>query len=88
MIMEGNEIDGTPALNTSDVNGGAEGKYDFVYGDWNYLAIGSWGDIEVTVDEYTQAVNGCIRLTINAFFDSKILRPEAFAFGKVNKPKA
>lgn len=88
MIMEGNSIDGTPAFNTSDVNGGTAGKYDFVYGDWNYLAIGSWGDIEVTVDEYTQAVNGCIRLTINAFFDSKILRPEAFVFGKVNKPKA
>lgn len=87
MIMENNEIDGTPAFNTSDVNGGTEGKYDFVYGDWNYLAIGSWGDIEVTVDEYTQAVNGCVRLIINAFFDSQILRPEAFAFGKVNGPQ-
>ena len=79
MVLEGNQIDGTPMLNTSNVS-----TKKFVYGDFNYLAIGSWGDIEITIDQYTQAVNGCIRLVINAFFDAKILRPEAFAYGDVD----
>ena len=81
MIMENNSVDGTPALSTSNVCGGASGKNNFVYGDFNYLAIGSWGDVELVIDNYTQAVNGCVRLIINAFFDAVILRPEAFAYG-------
>lgn len=83
MVMENDTVDGTPALNTSNVAGGAAGKNKLVYGDFNYLAIGSWGDLDITIDQYTQAVNGCIRLVINAFFDAIILRPEAFAFGQV-----
>ena len=53
------------------------------YGDWNALAIGSWGDIDITVDEYTQAVNGCIRLIVNAYFDAVLLRDTAIEFGEV-----
>ena len=87
MIMENNAVDGTPAFATSNVNGGAEGKYDFAYGDWSSLILGSWGDIEITVDEYTQAVNGCIRLVVNAFFDATIARENAIAFGKVSGPQ-
>ena len=78
MVMEANQIDGTPMLNTSNV-----ATKKFVYGDFNYLAVGSWGDIDITIDQYTQAVNGCIRLVINAFFDAVVLRPEACKFGNV-----
>ena len=79
MVLENGQIDGTPMINTSNVS-----AKKFVYGDFNYLAIGSWGDVEITIDQYTQAVNGCVRLVINAFFDAKILRPEAFKFGNVD----
>ena len=85
MVLENNTVDGTPALNTSNVAGGATNKNKFIYGDFSNLAIGSWGDIELTIDQYTQAVNGCIRLVINAFFDAVILRPEAFAYGQVGE---
>ena len=71
------EIDGTPALSTSHV---AENK--LVYGDFSNLAIGQWGPIDLVVDNYTQAVNGCVRLVINAYFDAKVLREEAFAYGQ------
>lgn len=80
MVLEANQMDGTPMINTSSV---ATNK--FAYGDFNYLAIGSWGDLDITIDQYTQAVNGCIRLVINAFFDAVILRPEAFKFGVVGE---
>ena len=78
LVMEGGEIDGTPAVVTSNV----EGAGYYAYGNFENLAVASWGDIDITVDEYTQAVNGCVRLVVNAYFDCKKLRPEAFIFGK------
>ena len=78
LVMEGGMIDGTPVLNTSHV----EGK-NFIYGDFSNLAIGQWGGIDLTVDPYTKAAAGQVRLVINAYFDAKVLRPEAFAFGTV-----
>lgn len=78
LVMEGGMIDGVPAITTSNVK--TAGAY--VYGDFSNLAVASWGDIDITVDEYSQAINGCVRLVVNAYFDAKILRNGAFAFGK------
>lgn len=78
LVMEGGEVDGVEAITTSNVK--TEGAY--VVGDFSNLAVGSWGDLMITVDEYSQAVNGCVRLVVNAYFDAVILRPEAFVFGK------
>ena len=76
LVFEAGEVDGVPAIVTSNVAAGA-----YIYGDFSNLAVASWGDIDITVDEYTQAVNGCVRLVINAYFDAKVLRDEAFVFG-------
>lgn len=81
LVYEGGSIDGVPAITTSNVK--TAGAY--IYGDFSNLAIGSWGNIDITVDEYTQAVNGCVRLVVNAYFDAKVLRSEAFAFGKTRE---
>lgn len=80
LVYEGGTVDGVPAVVTSNVNPATAGAY--IYGDFSNLAVASWGDIDITIDEYTQAVNGCVRLVVNAYFDAEILRPEAFAFGK------
>lgn len=69
-------LDGTPVYSTSNV----ESK-TFVVGDFSNLAIGSWGGLDIVVDNYTQAVNGMIRLVVNAYFDAALIRPEAFQFG-------
>lgn len=76
-VMENGDVDGVSAIVTSNV---AAGK--FIYGDFSQLAIGSWGDIDITIDPYTQAGNGCIRLVVNAYFDAQVLRPEAFVYGR------
>lgn len=78
LVMEGGQIDGTPVLNTSHVSG-----KNFVYGDWSNLAIGQFGAVDLLVDPYTKASSGQIRIIINAYFDSKVLRPEAFVTGTV-----
>ena len=74
-LYDGGEIDGTPALSTSNV-----GDKLAVYGDFSQLAIGQWGAIDLTVDPYTEAKNGMIVLVVNAYFDAKVVRPEAFGF--------
>ena len=76
LVMENGEVDGTPVLNTSNVE-----AQNIAYGDWNNLAIGQWGAIDLVVDPYTLAKDGQVRIVINAFFDAVTLRPEAFAFG-------
>lgn len=79
MVYENGEVDGTPAYNTSNVGN----NKNIAYGDWNNLIIGQWGAIDLTVDPYTQAANGKIRLVINAFFDAKVLRAGAIAVGAI-----
>lgn len=73
-IIDNGAIDGTEVLNTSNVAG--EGV---IYGDFSNLAIGQWGAIDLTVDPYTKAAAGQVRLVVNAYFDAKVLRTSAFA---------
>lgn len=78
LVFENGEVDGTKALNTSHVAG-----KKYIYGDFSNLAIGQWGAIDLTVDPYTLARSGQIRLVVNAYFDAKILRPTAFVAGEI-----
>ena len=71
-IQNGNEINGYPVLASSAVAGKG-----IVFGNFSDLVIGQWGGIDLTIDPYTQAANGKVRLVINAYFDAKVRRPEA-----------
>lgn len=72
-LMEGNELNGYPVICTSAVAGKG-----VIMANWSDLVIGQWGGIDLTVDPYTQAANGKVRLVINAYFDAKPRRAEAF----------
>jgi HK97 family phage major capsid protein len=76
LVMENGEIDGTKAINTSMI----EGK-KYIYGDFSNLAIGQFGAIDLTIDPYTKAASGQVRIVVNCYFDAKVLRPEAFVAG-------
>jgi len=78
LVYEDGEVDGVKAFNTSNVAG-----KNFIVGDWSNLVIGSWGNIDLVTDTVTQAVNGAVRLVVNAFFDAKILRTGAFKAGTI-----
>jgi HK97 family phage major capsid protein/HK97 family phage prohead protease len=47
--------------------------------DWSKLVIGTFGALELTVDDVTQAVNGMNRLILNAYIDVACRRPADFA---------
>lgn len=70
-LMNGNEVDGIETLVTTNAAG-------IVIGNWNDYVIGQWGGIDLTVDPYTQASNGKVRLVINAYFDAKPRRAASF----------
>lgn len=78
LVYENGSVDGTQALNTSNVAG-----KNYVYGDFSNLAIGSWGGVDLTVDPYTKAADGMIRIVVNMYVDAQILRTAAFATGTV-----
>lgn len=73
MLMENNEIDGIPTLVTNGMT-----SKGLILGNFNDLVIGQWGGIDLTVDPYTQAANGKIRLVVNAYFDAKPQRADSF----------
>lgn len=81
MVYENGTVDGTKALNTSHVGS----TKTVIYGDFSNLAIGSWGNIDLTVDPFTKAAAGQVRIVVNAFFDAKKLRDGAFAVGTISE---
>lgn len=78
LVFENGTVDGTEVLNTSNVQG-----KNIAYGDFSNLVIGQWGAIDLTVDPYTKAADGQIRLVVNAFFDAKVVRPNTIVVGTV-----
>lgn len=78
LVLENNEVDGTPLYATSNClqNG-------FIVGDFSQLAIGFWSNgIDIVVDGFSKADQNVVRVIANLYVDAKVIRPEAFAFGK------
>lgn len=75
-VYEGGEINGIPCYCSSAAKG-------IVLGDFSNYVVGQWGGIDLTVDPYSQAANGKIRIVVNAYFDAKPLRKTAFVTGVV-----
>lgn len=76
-VMEDGEVNGINVLCTSASKG-------IVLGNFSEYVIAQWGSIDLTIDPYSQAVNGKVRLVINAYFDAKPRRSEAFVAGVVD----
>ena len=79
MVWEDDEIDGTPADWTTNMN-----NYTLAYGNWSDLYIGQWGALDLTVDPYTLAGDGQIRIIAQAWFDYKVVRDGAIVLGEVS----
>ena len=85
LVLNGNNIDGTEVIANSQVPGTR-----YAFGNFDNIVFAQFGDIEVVVDEYTQAINGCVRLVINAYFDWKKVRSDedVLVYGTVSRPAA
>lgn len=74
MVFENGAVDGTDALATQFV-----GNKNIAYGDWSNLVIGLWSGMDIVVDNYTLAADGCVRLVVNFYADAKLARTGAIA---------
>ena len=81
LVLENGNIDGTQVIANSDVP-----SKNCIYGDFSNIVLASWGDIEVTVDPYSQAIKNCVRIVLNGFFDWKKVRAseDVLVYGKVD----
>jgi HK97 family phage major capsid protein len=77
LVYQNGTLDGTPVLTTSNV-----ADTNVAFGDFANLAIAQWGNLDITVDPYTKAAAGQVRIVVNAFFDAKVLRPEGIKVAK------
>ncbi len=50
-----------------------------IFGNFTDLALGMWGGLDFTLDEFTQATLGLDRVIVQAYIDSVVLRPQSFA---------
>jgi HK97 family phage major capsid protein len=50
--------------------------------DWSMAVLGFFGGVDVTVDPYTKADTGQVRITLNQFWDYTVRQPSAFVVRK------
>lgn len=87
-VWSGNEINGYPAYASNFVpsnltKGSAASKCSaIIFGNWNALQILGWGGMDITVDPYTQADAGAVRIIMNTFHNVFVPRPESFVLIK------
>ena len=72
MVYENEAVDGVPAISTGLISG-----KKVAVGDWGHTVLGQWGAIDLVVDPYTKAKNASVVITVNAWFDFKVLRENA-----------
>lgn len=72
-VMADGEIEGRKVYVSSNVV-----KKGVVVGDYSDYVIAQYGAIDLTVDPYTKASEGMVRLVINAYFDAKPRRATSF----------
>ena len=77
MILEANDVDGTPAEWTSNIT-----DEKLIYGNWDNVVVANWGNVDIKIDDSIQYANGLVRIYVTTYIDWAVLRDEAFAFGK------
>lgn len=76
LAYSNNELDGTPVYSTSNV-----AANEFYVGDFSNLAIAQFGALDLTIDPYSKAASGLVRVVISAYFDAAVLRDGVIARG-------
>lgn len=79
LVMEGGEIDGTQAFVTTRM----KEEKGLVYGDMSKIYITQHGPLDITLDNLTLSHKGSVRLVVSAYYDCKLVQPEAVAFAKL-----
>ena len=79
------ELGGYPGRTTNQISktlGAGSNEHGLIFGNWNDLLIGMWGnDLEIVVDVVTKAARGQILITSYSMGDTAVRRGESFVKG-------
>lgn len=75
-LIQGGELDGYKVICTANM----PANY-LAFGDFSDLVIAQWGALDITVDQFSVAKEGKIRIVVNAYFDAKLRRASSVALG-------
>jgi HK97 family phage major capsid protein len=50
-----------------------------IFGNWEEMIIAQFGGLDITVDQYSQAIGNKVRIVLNSFWDSVLKHPASFA---------
>lgn len=83
MVMEGDNIDGRPYDISQNF-----GQKEFALIDWNSVVLAQFGGLDLSVDATSvqMARTAQVAITVNAWFDCKLLRDDAVLLGTVVAP--
>lgn len=82
LIGDNGLLNGYKTLVTTNMASGLQAgkdEYGAIFANWADYFIGQWGALDLTVDPYTEAANGQIKLIVNAYFDAGVRREASFA---------
>lgn len=86
LLGDDGKMNGYPVLSTNSVASGLQvgaNEFGVIFGNFNDLIIGQFGNVNLTVDPYTLATTGQVRITISAFFDAAPRRAASFAVASI-----
>ena len=75
VIGDDNTMNGYPIGVTSQITSG-----DIFFGNFADLVLGFWGGLDITIDPYTAALSGSIRMIALQSMDVAVRHPVSFAF--------
>ena len=76
--VQGNLVNGYPTYYSNGCTKVTDTSADFLFGDFSKLYIGMFGGLDITVDPYSKAINGEVRLIVNQYIDWGVTQPGAF----------
>jgi HK97 family phage major capsid protein len=86
LMGESNTMNGYPVHVTNHMVSGlqtAADEYGVAFANWSDLIVAQWGGVDLTVDPYTKAADGQVRLVVNAYFDAKFRRAASISLASV-----
>ena len=81
LVESGSELNGYPLLVTNHVASGLQVGTDedgILFGNFADFVVGQWGGIDITVDPFTVAKEGKVRLVVNSYWDAAPRRAVSF----------
>lgn len=66
LMNDDNSLNGYDTLSTSN-------SFALIMGDFSRYLVANWGGTDITLDPYSLAINGVVRIVINTFWDAAAL---------------